>query len=101
MEPGDIQGLNQAFVNTPFPPRNLPRLHEEWIAVIACGQDLFPSSTATVLKFLAQKHFDDGVRFNAVMLLDEAGQLEPTDLEAVHRRETDPEAQQALFELRE
>jgi hypothetical protein len=26
IEPGVIQGLNQASVNDPFPPRNLPRL---------------------------------------------------------------------------
>jgi hypothetical protein len=36
-----------------------------------------------------------------VMLLDEAGQLEIADLETVLTRETDPDAQQALLELRE
>jgi hypothetical protein len=53
------------------------------------------------LKILAREHSDDGARFNAVRLLDEAGQLEIADLETVLTRETDPDAQQALLELRE
>jgi hypothetical protein len=75
--------------------------YEEWLAVFACGQSLFPTSTAKVLKVLAREHFDDGVRFNAVMLLDEADQLEMDDLEAVICRETDPDALEALHELRD
>jgi hypothetical protein len=83
---------------SPFIDSDLP--YEEWLAVIACGQCLFPTSTAKVLKILAREHFDDGARFNAVMLLDEAGQLEIVDLEAVIRRETDPDALEALLGLR-
>jgi hypothetical protein len=75
--------------------------YEEWLAVIRCGQDLFQTSTAEVLKILGREHYDDGVRFNVVMLLDEAGQLEIADLEAVLSRETDPDAKRALLELRE
>jgi hypothetical protein len=26
IEPGDMPSLNQAFINAPFPPGNLPRL---------------------------------------------------------------------------
>jgi hypothetical protein len=83
----------------PFTDCDLP--YEEWLAVIRVGQDRFPLSTAKVLKIFAREHFDDGARFNAVMLLDEAGQLETGDLEAVIRRETDPEARQTLLELRD
>jgi hypothetical protein len=84
---------------SPFFDCDLP--YEEWLAVIRCGQDLFQTSTAEVLKILGRKHYDDGVRFNVVMLLDEAGQLEIADLEAVLSRETDPDAKRALLELRE
>lgn len=82
----------------PFLDTDIP--YEEWLAVVACGQSLFRISTAAVLKRLAREHFDDGVRFNAVMLLDEAGELEIKDLEAVIGRENDPDALEALIELR-
>ena len=55
---------------SPFIDSDLP--YEEWLAVIRCGQDLFPTSTAEVLRILAREHSDDGARFNAAMLLDEA-----------------------------
>ena len=93
-----VEALRNGDVS-PFIDSDLP--YEEWLAVIRCGQDLFPTSTAKVLKILAREHSDDGARFNAVMLLDEAGQLEIADLETVLTRETDPDAQQALLELRE
>jgi hypothetical protein len=69
---------------------------------VACRhplRDLFQTSTAEVLKILAREHSDDTVRFNAVMLLDEAGQLKLADLEAVLSREADPDAQLVLLEL--
>jgi hypothetical protein len=81
----------------PFIDADLP--YEEWLAVIACGQCLFATSTTKVLKILAREHFDDGVRFNVVMLLDESGQLEIVDLEAVLHRETDLDARETLLEL--
>jgi hypothetical protein len=83
----------------PFSDSDLP--YEEWLAVVDCGLSLFPESTARMLKALAREHFDDGVRFNAVMLLDDAGQLEAGDLEAVIRLEQDPDALEALLELRD
>jgi len=86
-------GIADPFLDTDTP-------YEEWLAVVACGQSLFPISTAAVLKCLAREHFDDGVRFNAVMLLDEAGGLEMEDLEAVIGRENDPDALEALIALR-
>ncbi len=94
-----LEGGGRKGDASPFIDSDLP--YEEWLAVIRCGQDLFPTSTAKVLKILAREHSDDGARFNAVMLLDEARQLEIADLEAVLTRETDPDAQQALLELRE
>jgi hypothetical protein len=96
---GDLVEALQNGDASPFIDSDLP--YEEWLAVIRCGQDLFPTSTAEVLKILARAHSDDGTRFNVVMLLDEAGQLEIADLEAVLSRETDPDAQQALLEVRE
>jgi hypothetical protein len=86
-------GIADPFLDTDIP-------YEEWLAVVACGQSLFPIWTAAVLKRLAREHFDDGVRFNVVMLLDEAGELGMEDLEAVIGRENDPDALEALIELR-
>ncbi len=42
-----------------------------------------------MLKGLAQDHVDDGVRFNAVQLLDEAGQLTQADVEQLMSAERD------------
>jgi hypothetical protein len=41
---------------SPFIDSDQP--YEEWLAVIRCGQDLFPTSTAKVLKILAPEHSD-------------------------------------------
>jgi hypothetical protein len=87
-------GDGRPFIDTDIP-------YEEWLAVISCGQSLFPTPATKVLKFLARNHFEDGVRFNAVMLLYEAGQLEPAVLEAVLCREADADAIAALHQLRD
>lgn len=92
-----VEALRNGKVD-PFLGTDIP--YEEWLAVVACGQSLFPISTTAVLKSLAREHFDDGVRFNVVMLLDQAGELEMTDLEAVIGRENDPDSLDALIELR-
>jgi hypothetical protein len=81
----------------PLLDNDLP--YEEWLAVVTCGQSLFPTSTANVLKTVAQKHFDDGVRFNAVMLLDEAGELNSEDIERLLSLEHDPEILDLLREV--
>jgi hypothetical protein len=81
----------------PFLDNALP--YEEWLAIIAVGQAFFPKSTCRVLKALARKHPDDGVRFNAIMLLDDAGELSRKDAEALLSREDDPETLELLHEL--
>jgi hypothetical protein len=73
----------------PFFYNALP--YEEWLAIIAVGQAFFPKSTSKVLKALARKHPDDGVRFNAITLLNDAGQLNQNDAKALLSRECDPE----------
>jgi hypothetical protein len=83
----------------PFLDSDIP--YEEWLAVIAVGQFLFPDSSNKVLKALAREHYEDGGRFNAVLLLDEAGALEVSDVNAVIAREYDPEILELLRELRE
>ena len=75
--------------------------YEEWLAIIAVGQTFFPKSTLRVLKALARKHPDDGVRFNAIALLDDAGQLNRKDIEALLSRERDPETVDLLNGLLE
>jgi hypothetical protein len=83
----------------PFMDSDIP--YEEWLAVIAVGQSLFPDSSAQVLKALAREHYDDGVRFNAILLLDEGDALETADVDAVIAREHDHDTLEALRELRE
>jgi hypothetical protein len=81
----------------PFLDNDLP--YEEWIAVVECGQSLFPESTAKVLKIVAQQHVDDGVRFNAIQLLDDAGRLGRADIMQLLHRERHPEILELLWEL--
>jgi hypothetical protein len=83
----------------PFLDSDIP--YEEWLAVIAVGQSLFPDSSTKVLKALAREHYDDGVRFNAILLLDEADALETADVDAVITREYDHDALELLRELRD
>jgi hypothetical protein len=87
-------GDAEPFLNTDLP-------YEEWLAVMACGQSLFSDATGRVLKTLAQDHADDGVRFNAVMLLDEAGQLTRTDAKKLLSGETDPDILELLRSVSE
>lgn len=83
----------------PFLDSDLP--YEEWLAVIAVGQSLFSSASNQVLKVLAREHYDDGVRFNAVALLDEACSLDTSDVDAVIDCESDQEILEILYELRQ
>jgi hypothetical protein len=82
----------------PFMDTDIP--YEEWLAVIAVGQSLFPEPSARVLKFLAREHYDDGARYNVIVLLDEAVALETADVDAVIAGECDPEILEFLYELR-
>lgn len=50
--------------------------YEEWIAVMAVGQSLFPLASNRLLRSLATDHYDDAVRYNALQLLDGAGELD-------------------------
>lgn len=92
--------LVEAVGNNDFDPlldNDLP--YEEWLAVLAVSQSRFPDSTCAVLKSLALNHFDDGVRWNAIQLLDEAGQLDTTEIENLLSHERDPENAEFLQEL--
>src|SRR3984893_18347624 len=82
----------------PFLYNDLP--YEEWLAILSCGQSLFPEAAGCVLMVLAREHFDDGVRFNSVQLLDDADQLEAADIDALLKTERDPETAALLREIR-
>ena len=62
----------------PFLDSDLP--YEEWLAVLHFGVSRFPEAAGGILRVLAREHFDDGVRFNSVQLLDDAGQLKSADI---------------------
>jgi hypothetical protein len=81
----------------PFLDNDLP--YEEWLAVIYFGLSRFHEAAGSVLKILAREHFDDGMRFNAVQLLDDANQLEAADIEALLGIERDPEIIELLHEI--
>jgi hypothetical protein len=86
------EGDAEVFLDSDLP-------YEEWLAVVACGQSRFPETTIKALRTIAEKHFDDGVRFNAIVLLDEAGQLSRADLERLQSHERDPENLEFLLSL--
>ena len=65
----------------------------------ACRESRVVSFVNTLLKALALEHFDDGVRFNAVILLDEADQLKMADIEDLLRNEHNYENSKMLQEL--
>jgi hypothetical protein len=82
----------------PFLDGYLP--YEEWCAIFSCGQSLFPEATGRILRTLAREHFDDGVRFNAVQLLDDADQLDKAYIKALLKTERHPDNVALLRELR-
>jgi hypothetical protein len=82
----------------PFFDDRLP--YEEWLAVLETGLSLFPEWTKKILKTIASDH-DDGHRFNAVLLLSEAGLLGWSFLDRLRSKETDPEMIELLDECDE
>jgi hypothetical protein len=78
----------------PFLENQLP--FEEWMAVLVSGQSIFPDRAASILKTLARNHLDDGVRYNAIALLEDAGQLTRADIESLLQGEHDPETHELL-----
>lgn len=81
----------------PFLENQLP--FEECTAVLISGQSIFPDRAASILKTLARSHFDDGVRYNAIALLEDAGQLTRADIENLLQCEHDPETHELLSSL--
>jgi len=81
----------------PFLDTDVP--YEEWLAVFVCGQSLFPESSSKILKTLAREHIDDGVRFNAIAVLDDAGQLDVAEMKELLRSERDDDTRELLREL--
>jgi hypothetical protein len=86
------KGRPDPFFNTDLP-------YEEWLAVMSCGQSFFADATTKVLKELARRHHDDGVRFNAIQLLDDAGQLTSEYVKSFLLTERDPDTQELLHSL--
>jgi hypothetical protein len=72
---------------------------ENWTAALVSGQSIFPDRCAGILKTLARDHFDDGVRYNAIALLEEAGQLTTAEIEGLLQSEYDHETRELLVEL--
>lgn len=94
---GDLFEAARTGNAAPFLETQLP--FEEWLAVLVSGQSIFADRCASVLKTLARHHFDYGVRYNAIALLEEAGQLDTADIEGLRQSEHDPETRELLSEL--
>ena len=58
-----------------------------------------PQAAGTLLKRLAREHADSGVRFNAIQLLDDAGQFSKADAERFLSTERDPDTRELLHDL--
>ena len=63
--------------------------YEEWLAVMNTGIRLFPEAAKRILFEIAREHYDDGVRFNSIQLLDGAAYLTRTRISTLLRRERD------------
>jgi hypothetical protein len=72
---------------------------EEWMAALQTSQAAFADRAGRMLKALAQSHFDDGVRFNAIQLLADAGQLRNDEIKELLQSESDFETWELLIEL--
>lgn len=69
------------------------------LAVLTSAQLIFPDHWVSILKTLARDHFDDGVRYNVIALLDEAGHLSSFEIEDLLAREPDPDTGELLYEI--
>nr|WP_293859689.1 hypothetical protein [Sphingomonas sp. SCN 67-18] len=91
---GDLFEAMRVRNPAPFLDCDIP--YEEWVATIEAGLAAFPEQAADLLRFLAERHPDDGVRFNAVQMLIEDGRLDPAEAARLLRMETDPDVQLLL-----
>jgi hypothetical protein len=82
----------QPFLETEVP-------YEEWLAVMACGEDQFPESTWHILKVLARNHHDDGVRFNSISILIDAGVVSELEANELAGSETDADCLALLAQV--
>jgi hypothetical protein len=72
---------------------------EEWMAALLTSKAAFSDCASNILRALARSHVDDGVRFNAIQLLADAGQLRDDEIEALLQSESDVETRELLVEL--
>lgn len=78
----------------PFFTCHLP--FEEWLAVLRSARSIFPDHVARILRSLAKNHFDDGVRYNAIEMLEDAGELDAEDISEFLQNESDPDTRELL-----
>ena len=72
--------------------------YEEWLAVIDTGLTVYNTETLSVLDNLASQGYDDGLRFNAIRILDEEGKLTSSRIEELLIKEDDMETVEFLRE---
>ena len=75
--------------------------YEEWLAIVACGFTISPSSTLELLQVIARTHCDDGWRFHAVRILADAGSITLSDIVEIARYKTDRDNLELLCDLRD
>ena len=85
-------------IRNPEPFRDSDIAYEEWMATIKAGLAMFPEQATELLHHLAERHADDGVRFNAVQMLIEDGGLGPAEAARLLGTGTDADVRQLLEE---
>ena len=73
--------------------------YEEWLAVLETGLSLFPVAAEQILKTIAEHHFDDAYRFNAIQLLSKSALFDQSFLKRLQADENDSEILELLHEL--
>ena len=70
--------------------------YEEWLAFVGYALAHNPAEADEFLWFVAQHHYDDGWRYNAIQQLDDIGSLDQSRKDTLLRKESDPETIELL-----
>jgi len=71
---------------------------EEWMSLVQYAINNHPIEAGDFLWFVAQHHYDDGWRFNALQELVTTGLIQRFDIKEIFKLERDPEILDMLYE---
>lgn len=76
---------------------NIP--YEEWLAVIDYSFDKYPNTIEKLLRLVAEYHYDDGWRYNAIQKLDEYNTLDEEFVSILLNKEKDYDTRELLLSI--